>query len=329
LLHRALTRAGRGLASLKLTLAALAFLAGGVVYAYLSGHHMTLWLVMPLLLLSLNLLAAIAVMPAFRRSGPLLLFHLALLAIVLLVAAGRLSSLKGHVELTQGEEFSGVLTGFEAGPWHPSGLHRLRFVNEGFTIDYDPGLMRKNTRNLVRYVDEVGQLRHDVIGDQNALVLQGYRFYTTPNKGFAPTFLWYPAQGGEPMLGSVHLPSYPIHEYEQSRDWQLPGTELRLWTMLQFDEIILDPARPSEFRLPDTHKLVVRAGELRREMKPGDAMELPAGRLVYQGLRTWMGYTVFYDWTIHWLLGVSLVAVAALAWHFWNKFAVQPWDRTT
>lgn len=317
------------LASLRLTLAALFFLASGVLYTYFTASHITLALVPPLSLLSVNLLAAVLTNAAFRGAVPLLVFHLALLAIILLLAAGRLSYLKGHVELTQGAEFEGVLADFEAGPWHISGLNQVRFVNEGFIIDYAPGLQRKHTRNAVRYVDEDGQLRHDVIGDQSPLVLHGYRFYTSPNKGFAPTFLWYPKNGGAPLLGSVHLPSYPVHEYEQSREWQLPGTDLQLWTMLQFDEVILDPAKPSEFRLPAEHKVIVRAGETRGELKPGEAMELPEGRLVYQGLRSWMGYTVFYDWTIHWLLATSVVAVGALGWHFWKKFAAQPWDQTT
>lgn len=324
-----LIRACNTLASLKLTLAALCLLMAGVLYAYLSGQHTTLALVVPLLLISVNLLAAIMVIPAFRRSGPLLLFHVSLLVIVLLLAAGRLTYLKGQVELAEGEEFNGELAEFESGLWHPSGLDRLRFLNDGFRIEYDPGLQRKKTRNTVHYLDENGQIKRTEIGDQTPLVLHGYRFYTTPNKGFAPTFLWYPRDGSSPLLGSVHLPSYPVHEYEQSREWQLPGAGIKVWTMLQFDEIILDPQKPSAFRLPAKHKVIVRVGDVRHELQPGEAVELAEGRLVYQGLRSWMGYTVFYDWTIHWLLAACLLAVGSLAWHFWNKFAAHPWDQTT
>jgi hypothetical protein len=43
-------------------------------------------------------------------------------------------------------------------------------------------------------------------------------------------------------------------------------------------------------------------------------------------LRTWMGYTVFYDWTIHWMLVVCMVAVGALGGYFWRKFAAKPWN---
>lgn len=314
------------LASLKLTLAALVLLGGGILYAYLADGHTTLALVPPLALLALNLVCAVAVHPAFRRWNALLIFHLGLIAIVLLVATGRLTYLKGRVELSEGEEFGGQLTEADAGPLHWGSLDKVRFTNGGFRIAYAPGLQREETRNRVRYVDGDGSEREADIGDQHALVLEGYRFYTSPNKGFAPSFLWQPKGRAEPMLGTVHLPSYPINEYNQAREWQLPGTGNKVWTMLKFDEVLIDPASRSEFRLPSRHTLIMRIEGQRREMQPGETIDLPEGRLQYLGLRTWMGYTVFYDWTIHWLLAASALTVAALGWHFWKKFAARPWN---
>lgn len=316
----------RAMASLRLTLVGLVLLALGVVYAYVFNQHATLALVLPLLLLSINLLVAVATRPIFRQSGSLLLFHLALISIVLLLAVGRLTYLKGHVELTQGQEFAGVLTGVDAGVWHRSALDQVRFSNEGFAIEYNTGLQRGVTSNQVSYVDAEGRAQRAEIGDQTPLVLHGYRFYTSHNKGFAPTFSWHPVRGGAPILGAVHLPSYPINEYSQSREWTLPGTGLKLWTMLQFDEVILDPARPSEFRLPQYHHVVVRLGDSRIELQPGGVMTVPEGRLVYEGLRSWMGYTVFYDWTIYWLLAACLLAIAAMAWYYSVKFYAKPWN---
>lgn len=314
------------LASLKLTLVILAALGAGVVAAYLSETR-TVWaLVVPLALCAANLLAAIATNGVFRRQLPLLVFHLCLLALILLVAAGRLTYLKGQVELTEGEWFEGELTGREAGPWHQGRLGDVRFVNEGFRIEYAPGIRRGPTRNAVRYRDEAGRAGRAVIGDQVPLVLHGYRFYTSHNKGFAPTFLWTPT-GGEGQVGSVHLPAYPLHEYRQAQTWRLPGTGSEAWIMLQFDELLLDPERPDEFKLPDRHALVLRIGDRRWELGPGEGVDLPGGRLAYQGLRGWMGYTVFYDWTIPWLLAAALAATGSLGWHFWRKFARQPWDR--
>jgi hypothetical protein len=316
----------RRLASLKLTIFILAGFGAGILLAYREVLDGTWALAVPLALFALNLMAAVATRPVFRQQRALLVFHLGLIALVLLLAAGRLTYLRGTVEVTEGAPFEGRLTTSDAGPWHWWRLDRIHFINDGFQIAYAPGIQRDKTSNAVRYIDAGGAEQRAEIGDQIPLVLHGYRFYTSPNKGYAPTFFWYPAAGGAPLLGGVHLPSYPIHEYGQAREWQLPGTAIKAWTMLQFDEVILDPQKASEFRLPGQYKIVMRIGALRRTLAPGEAIELPEGRLVYDGLRTWMGYTVFYDWTIKWLLGACMVSVSALGWHFWRKFAARPWN---
>jgi cytochrome c biogenesis protein len=314
------------LASLRLTLALIVLFGAAIVLSYAGWLDGTWALALPLALFALNLLASIASRPSFRRQRALLLFHVGLIGIVLLLAAGRLTYLRGNVEVAEGAEFDGQLGTVDAGPWHAGRLDQVRFTNEGFRIAYASGVKRDRTRNTVRYVDAAGAERHAEIGDQAPLVLAGYRFYTTPNKGYAPTFAWYPAGGGAAVIGAVHLPSYPVHEYRQARDWQLPGTTIKAWTMLQFDELILDPAKPSEFRLPGKYTLVVRIGSARRALEVGEAIELPEGKLVYDGLRTWMGYTVFYDWTINALLAASLLSVGALGWHLWGKYAARPWN---
>lgn len=315
------------LASLKLSLAILAALGAGILTAYLSAAPATWALAAPLAAFALNLLAAVATNPVFRRKTPLLIFHLALIAVILLLAAGRLTYLKGQLELAEGEVFDGQLTQEESGPWHPRRLDVLRFSNEGFTISYAKGVRRGATRNRVAWAAPDGSVQRTVIGDQDPLVLSGYRFYTTHNKGFAPTFTWYASSGAAPVTGTVHLPAYPLHEHKQALEWVPPGGKAPLWVMLQFDEVILDPAKPSEFRLPSGHLIVVRAGEARYELKPGERVSLAEGVLEYNGLRVWMGYTVFYDFTLPWLLAACLLAVMSLAWHFWGKFSARPWDK--
>lgn len=314
------------LASLKLTLVALVLLAFCVIVLYVRDDLPSALLAAPLSLLSANLAAAVLTNRSFRRQGALLAFHIALLALVLLLAASRLTYLKGSVELAQDEEFAGTLLETDAGPLHPlERLAALRFANLGYRIDYAPGPLRQGIFNQIEIRARGSVPQRIEITDQRPLLLAGYRFYPTGNKGFAPTFVWRPARG-EPRLGAVHLPSYPLHEHGQAREWTPPGTALRIWTMLEFTEIILDPDKPSQFRPPTAHKLVLRSGERRWELLPGEGVLLPQGRLEYRGLRTWMGYTVFYDWTIPWLLAACLVAVAALGAHFWSKFAAKPWN---
>lgn len=317
----------RSLGSLKFALFNLAWLLGGVCFAYVVEGHSTWSLVLPLASSAVNLSVAIAINPVFRRQFHLLVFHLSLLGIVVLVALGRLTHLKGQAEVVEGGVFAGELSAFEAGPWHRGDIDSVRFENRGFAIDYAPGWKRGPTRNQVAYPDATGRVQVRTIGDQDPLVINGYRFYTSHNKGFAPTFEWFPASGAAPALGAVHLPAYPLHEYNQSREWTIPGTNVIVWTMLQFQEIILDPEKADSFKLPEEHLVVVRIGDERHELRPGGVVDLPAGKLRYTGLRAWMGYTVFYDWTIPWLLAAAVTATLALGWHFWRKFAARPWNQ--
>lgn len=312
-----------GLASLKLTLAILALLLAGSVAALYNAEHMTWSLALPMALFALNLASAVMVNPAFRQQTALLLFHLALIAVVLLVAAGRMTYLKGSLELAEGAIFTGQLTDEEAGPWHGARFDRVSFENLGFTIEYAPGIRRGKTRNQVRWMDAAGRPQNTVIGDMDALTLRGYSFYTTHHKGFAPIFVWQPKHGAA-RRGSVHLPPYPAFQ-DQPAVWTPPGLGRSIEIKLRVEEVILDPVKASEFRLPRQHALLVRTGEETREMRPGGRLELAEGTLVYEGLRTWMGYTVSYDWTLPWLLAACIVAILSMAWHFWSKFAAQPW----
>jgi cytochrome c biogenesis protein len=315
----------RRLASARLTLVIIVLLALGVI-AYEPAAGRGGWLVVtPLTLGAINLIAAILTNGELRQHAALLMFHFALLAIVVLAAAGRLTYLKGQLELAEGETFSGHLTQFDSGPWHRSRLQQAAFRNDGYSIRYAKGVKRAETRNAVYWQDEAGQAQQAVIGDHTPLTRHGYRFYTSFNKGFAPVFVWHPHDGA-PQRGSINLPSYPIHEYRQALDWTLPGTQINVWTMLQFDEVLLNPERPSQLRLPSQHTLIVRIGEARQVLTPGTRIALPQGVLTYERLTMWMGYSVFYDWTLPWLTAACVLAVVALAGHFWQKFAAQPWD---
>jgi len=313
------------LASLRLTLALLLLLLAGTVLAYAIEAARVWGIVMPLAALALNLMAAIGVNHRFRRQTPLLAFHLSLLALIALVAAGRLTALGGHTEITVGGEFNGRLVESQAGPWHRGALADVRFTNMGFEIDYAPGLRRGQTRNRVQWTEADGHRRETLIGDQTPLTLRGYRFYTSFNKGFAPLLAWRVAAG--PWVhGAVHLPAYPLHADAQMQDWVPPGAERPIHLRLVLDAPAIDSTRATGFRLPDAPRLVVRDGADRHELRPGEVAVLPGGQLRFDGLTSWMGYTVFYDWTLPWLGAASVVAVLSLGFHFWRKFAATAWD---
>lgn len=313
-----------GCASLKFTPVGLALLGAAAVAVYKFDTTAAPWLAAPLLLLAVNLMAAVATNAIFRRETPLLVFHLALIALVLLAALSRLTYLNGNAELIEGSAFDG-LKKMDAGPLHSGKLDQLQFINDGFDISYMPGPVLDRNVNRVRWQDGSGQVRFGKIEDNQPLVLLGYRIYPTSNKGFAPLFWWQP-KGVQPTLASVHLPSFPANATSQAQTWRPEGATADFWVMLNVDENLIPSDRPSHFRLPDDHKLVLRHRDLRYELQPGDRVELPEGTLQYRELRTWMGYRVFYDWTIPWMLASCLVAVLSMSWHFWCKFASKPWD---
>lgn len=271
--------------------------------------------------LSINLGAALVRHPALRRQLPLLVAHLALLALLGGVVASRLWSLDGRFELTEGEYFDGTLLDRDAGPWHVEQLRSLAFRHNGFEIDYAAGRRRGPTRNEVSWRDAEGIERRTVIGDHRPLVLGGHRFYTSSNKGFAPVLRWSP-DAGAAVRGAVHLPSFPMNELRQSREWSLPDGRA-VWVQLHTAESLIDPAGPARFERPREHRLVVRVGEQRAELAPAASMRLPGGTLTYEGLRTWMGYRVAYDPTLPWLLSAALLSALAMAWHYACRLAAR------
>jgi hypothetical protein len=314
----------RGLASLWLTAALIACVLAAVAWSFHFDSPATWSLAAPLGGLLVNLAAAVAANPVFRRQTALLVFHLALMAVVLLIAIGRLTYMKGNMELTTGAEYAGTLVRHEAGPLHPWHLERAAFTSEGFEIDYAKGLRRAETRNPVRWIDADGRAQRTVIGDQTALVLNGYRFYTSPNKGYTARVAWMPSDGAV-LHGVLNFPAYPVFQYGQTLDWTPEGSAIPLKLHLQLPEGLLPFDRATQFSLPREHSLRIEGAGEPAMLRPGDRIAVGGGMLVYEGLTTWMGYSVHYDRTLPWLVAAAFLACGALGWHFWHKFAARPW----
>lgn len=308
--------AARRLASPRLTMAGFAVLGAGT----LANHNLpdvpVAVIAGPLALLALNLAAALATRPALRRGG-LGLFHVALLALIVLAGAGRMTHFDGRVEIAEGALLDPAqIEVTSRGPWHGSGWQGLRFRQGGYDVTYAPGVKRSHTRSAVSLE---GQSSPVIVGDDTPLVMEGYRFYTTHNKGFAPLLAWQPA-GGAAVRGVLHMPSYPLFDWKQENQWVAPdGSALRFW--LRVDRPI--PER-SGWQL-DPHEmpvtLVLEAGGARHELKPGASVELAGSTLRFERLLGWMGYRIFYDPTLMPMLGVALVGVFGLAWHLWGAKA--------
>ncbi len=315
----------RRLASTKLTLLWMLLLAVGAALSYDNPEDTSIWvLIVPMLLLAVNLISAIISNPRINRRGGLLVFHLGLLSIVILAAIGRLTHMDGRVEIIAGAEFSPeIVTDVHSGPLHSGALADVNFVQGPFTVEYRPHMMRGLTQSQVALSDNEGGWREAVVGDDRPLLVEGYRFYTTFNKGFAPILSWTSHDGRVAETGAVHMPSYPLFDFKQSNSWTPQGgDEIKFWLQLETgltaeEAWVLDGRRA-------TGTLVVNVSGERTELLPGESVEMVGGTLRYEQLTTWMGYKLFYDPTLQWMFMAAFITIAGLSAHFWQKLAAEP-----
>ena len=323
-------RAFDALGSLRLTVALLVLLGAGVTAATFGGWPMTWPVAIPVALLAGNLGVALFTHAVFRQNAALLVFHVLLIVLMLLFALGRLTYLKGQIEVTEGQAFDGRPIQAEMGPWHPNRLDRIELVNERFEIDYSVDTTIRATRNDVRWRDAAGHWQALVIRENEPAVILGYRIYVTGGKGFAPTFAWH--EGARTTAGSVHLPRFPSDENAQQAEWTLPDGRTQAWVTLRFDRPPLPAGTTARLVAPadEGHRIVLRLDdgkgtERRHELRAGESVTLDGGRLEYLGARLWMGYLVHYDRTVPWLLAISTLATLALAAHFALKYRGRAW----
>ncbi len=315
----------RRLASTRLTLLGMALLAIGAGLSYGNPVEISAWvLTAPLLFLALNLFAAILTQPGINRRPGLLMFHIGLLSICILAAIGRLTHFEARVEVSQDSAFDmAAMEDVQIGPLHQGELDKIQFVQQAYTVEYRAGLVRGITRSHVLIPDKQGAWQPKVVGDDTPLIIDGYRFYTTFNKGFAAVLTWVTEQG-DAMTGTLHMPSYPLFDYKQANSWTPPGSqdEIKFWLRLEtgYDkeaDWLLDGSKSDGV-------LVVNDGDQRIELQPGQGIELPGGYLRYEALSTWMGYKIFYDPTLTWLFIAAMLTVFGLCLHYWSKFQNQP-----
>ncbi len=306
------------LASLKLTLVGMILLVIGASLTYDNQLDVSMWVLAgPLAFLALNLTAAIFTNQRINRQPGLLVFHIGLLSIIVLAAIGRLSFIDAHMEIAAGQGFTpDLLLEAKQGPLHAGRIDKVRFIQGNYTVDYAEGMQRGLTNSQVLIPDERGQFTSKIVGDDRVLVLEGYRFYTTFNKGFSVVLTWLPDQG-MPVTGRINLPSYPLYEYKQDNSWTPPGASpvkfwLQLTTGMREDAAWVLDARNAR------GVLVVSNHEQRVELQVGETTRLDGGQLRYDQLTSWMGYKVYYDPTLRWLFFVSIIAVFGMAWHYWQ-----------
>ncbi len=315
-LKNSMTDGLKFLASLKLTLTGLFLLGTGIAVIILEWLTPTIAIAPGFLVLLLNLTFAILVKEKIRYNPALLVFHLSLLCLMLLVMVSRLTYLKGWVELTEGERFTQLTGVIDAGPLHPDDFSDVAFTQGEFFTHIENG-SRKYTQSHILLPDG----RSYIISDQQPLDLAGYQFTLSPHIGYSLDFVWQ--SGFDYRTIRIHLPAY-YRDSVQMLEWTLPDSDSNIMTLLEMDTSI---AMQGRFKMPEDYQVVVNLNQQRIPLSLNQPVALQDGRLTFTGLQRWIGYDVFYDWTIPWLLVTCLSAILSLGFFLWQKNGGSAWDK--
>lgn len=314
------------LASPKIAVAVFVLIGLAAFIISHTGTDATPVILLPLGLLIINLGAAILVNPRFRTDLPLLLFHLALLALVSCFTIGRLTYLEGRAFLPQGELFSGEFETRRNGPLHGDGFRSLRFMNAELAEQYPKAGDYRHTYNGVVWIDDAGRPQMAEIGDDKPLLLNGYRIFTSSNRGVSPILAWYPRNGAPAEKGTVLLRYALGNVFENAVSWKLPdGSEVWLGLEAALSNVSHSQGERVNMGVKAfEHQLIFRVGNDRYSLKPGDSIDLPGGRLHYEKLIPWMGYRVAYDRTLPWIVGAIGLAIVSLIWFYVRQVFLCP-----
>lgn len=305
----------RALSSSRLTLVGMVLLVCGLIVdqrAWLPG---SIGILLPIALLAVNLAVALAVDRRFRYRPALFAFHLCLLLLALVAGYGQLARYEGRVALVEGQDLDAALVvpvrrGWIDPPPLPDGLVRQGRI----AVDYRPGLRRAATHSRV----SVHGADWIEIGDDIPLVVDGYRLYTTPNKGLAALLTWHPHdRAATAQLGAVQFPSFPASQLMQQTRWQAPGGEA-------VDLVLTLPGSPVphagewvlDASLAKQAQIEVQASDGTEALRPGASVALHDGRLQFERVVMWMGYEVHHDPTPQWMFSLAFLGVICLALHF-------------
>ena len=308
------------LSGLPLTLLGLVtFLAGvlPVVTGYVSA---TSGLALGYSLLLINLVFAILVREKIKNNPFLLLFHMALLLMLLAVGVSRLTYFKGWVEISLDMPITEPTGVISKGPWHPNAFKKTRVALLDFEANYGSDGRYQSIRSLL----QVGNSQQPtLIADSQTADILGYQFTQSSNIGFALSFVWM-ATDGTLVQGVSHFPSQTAYPETQGIDLQLPGVEKSIWIGLDIVSKRQDFFTP-EFHVPEDYSYTVMSTSGPQMVTPNSAVSLPEGQLMLNGLVPWIGYDLYYDPSIYFLLFTSLIGVCALAIFLWQRQVKTSW----
>ena len=308
------------LSGLPLTLIGLiTFLAGilPVVTGYVSATN---GLALGYVLLVVNLVFAILVREKIKSSPFLLLFHIALLLMLLAIGFSRLTYFKGWVEISPNMPITEPTGVISKGPWHPNAFKNTRVTLAGFSARYAADGRYQATDSLLL----VGAKEKRVfVSDAKTANILGYQFTRSFNIGFALSFVWM-ANDGTLVQGLSHFPSMTAYPETQGLELDLPLLQKPLWVGLDVQSDRLSYFSP-EFRVPKAYRFELMASNGRHDVRVGETVDLPEGAIKIMALVPWVGYELYYDPSIYFLLFSALIGVFALAVFLWQRQTTSSW----
>jgi cytochrome c biogenesis protein len=292
--------------------------------------------------------AWVAAEKGYLRETGNLVFHLALLFVLLAVAVGGLLGWKGNVIVREGEGFANTLTQYDA--WgggrlvDPSALAPFSFTLDSFTVDFERGEAQRGAPRLfeadVTYREDPSAepvsttiaVNHplDVDGAKVFLVGHGYapRFVVRDSTGdvvFDDTVVFLPQDGNftstgvvkvpdaTPSLGlnGLFLPTAALTE-ELGPHSTFPGPDYPAVFLSAFSgDLGLDSGSPQSVYTLDTSAMTQLGLE---SLIPGDTWALPegAGSVEFTGFERWSSFQIAQDPGKELALLASMAAIAGL-----------------
>lgn len=277
-----------------------------------------------------------------------LVFHLALLALLVVVAAGQLLAYNGKVLVTEGEAFANTraaYSSYDAGSLAgPSSMQPFTLSLREFHASYvRGGPERGQPRNFaaeVRYrPSPTSPPRSTVLQVNEPLVMGSSKVYLMAH-GYAPTFVVRDGAGNVAFRGPV--PFLPRNDGNLTSDGVVKAPDAEP-NQLAFAGIFTPttipsrgpvsafpaPVYPTATLLAYQGPLPVSSGETgsvyeldtagltrlaSQRLTPGETMKLPggAGSITLTGYKEWAGLRITDDPTKEWVLASALLVVASL-----------------
>lgn len=308
------------LSGLPLTLFGLTLLLLGVFPVVTSNLSATVSLAPGFGVLAVNLMLAILVREKIRHNLPLLVFHIALLLIMLSVVVSRLTYFKGWAIMSENETLRQPTGIINQGPWHRSKLNSMPVLQQSFLAYFDEEGRRLDTESWLQPFDAKEAI---LITNKETADVAGYQFTISNNLGFSVDLTWISGQG-DIIRGLLQMPSQISQPETQGRKLILPDITDDIWLGLE-----IESARKSffypYFSIPDHFYFTVVVGSESQQLKLGESIDLFGGTLILNNIIPWIGYEMYYDPAIYFLLIASIIAVIALGYFLSQRLGDSHW----